>query len=126
MDELKIVVRCFDPRPREGGDIRWPPRCGLAACFDPRLREGGEAFLVGQWSAKENSLAGANLSRTAAQESGSDDVRANYIMFSMCYTEREPAGILGHDRGSRRALASHDQRPVQVRSSRTAPMVAVL
>ncbi len=32
----------FDPRLREGGDDRWPVLTRYVRCFDPRLREGGD------------------------------------------------------------------------------------
>ena len=34
--------RCFDPRPREGGDAEPTRRSYVKACFDPRPREGGD------------------------------------------------------------------------------------
>ena len=35
--------RCFNPRPREGGDGVAGPVCAVRWCFNPRPREGGDA-----------------------------------------------------------------------------------
>ncbi len=37
-----LSLRCFNPRPRMGGDCGQGGRCGLGRCFNPRPRMGGD------------------------------------------------------------------------------------
>ena len=41
-----IALKCFDPRPRTGGDPPDPPKRYAGPCFDPRPRTGGDSRIA--------------------------------------------------------------------------------